>query len=127
MKYWSGENYLGLGPSAHSYNGYQRHWNPASVSQYQKYYEKGLGQIGEESISDEMHRNELLMTRLRTIWGIHRADWEQQIKTQSWQAFLDQCQTLFETGRLLIQHERITIPRSKFFEADGIISELFEV
>lgn len=127
MKYWTGESYVGLGPSAHSYNGRQRHWNPASVRKYQQYYLHGDGQIGEETLTPAMSRNELIMTRLRTVWGITKNDWEQQVSTQSWTDFIQQCQPMIHARRLGYDRERLVIPQKRFFEADGIIAELFTV
>lgn len=127
IKYWNGESYLGLGPSAHGYNQLRRHWNPPSVNQYIRIYRDGTGSPGEEVITPEMKRNELIMTRLRTIWGIHKDDWEQQVSTQCWIDFIGQAQPLITQGRLVHSENRLKIPFGYFFEADGIIAELFEV
>jgi oxygen-independent coproporphyrinogen-3 oxidase len=65
--YWHQESYLGIGPSAHSFNGYSRQWNVASNA---KYIATGLELVEKEELSPADQINEYLMVRLRTKWGI---------------------------------------------------------
>ena len=68
--YWNQEPYLGIGPSAHSFNGTSRQWNIAKNGLYIKSIGKGKIPAEIEILSPENKLNEYLMTRLRTAWGI---------------------------------------------------------
>jgi len=67
--YWLKENYLGLGPSAHSYNGSTRQWNISNNALYIKGVEKNKLNFELEELSDSQRYNEYILTSLRTIWG----------------------------------------------------------
>jgi putative oxygen-independent coproporphyrinogen III oxidase len=67
--YWRGEHYLGLGPSAHSFNGLSRQWNVANNALYIKGVQEGDLQFEQEQLSQEQQFNEYVMTMLRTQWG----------------------------------------------------------
>ena len=68
--YWKGVHYLGLGPSAHSYNGNERAWNISNNTKYIKAIEENQKYQTIETLSREDKINEHLMTRLRTSWGV---------------------------------------------------------
>ena len=68
--YWNQEPYLGIGPSAHSFNGNSRQWNIAKNGIYLKSISEGRIPAEIEILSPENKLNEYLMTRLRTAWGI---------------------------------------------------------
>ncbi len=72
--YWFGEKYLGLGPSAHSYNGLSRQWNPDNLEAYLVSLKAGKLLFDEEVLSEKERLNDYLITRLRTRWGISRAE-----------------------------------------------------
>lgn len=127
MKYWTGETYLGLGPSAHSFQGTSRHWNASSLTRYLKQYQAGRIDLETEQIDAKTARNELIMTRLRTKWGIHRKDWEKHVSTQTWENFLHQAAIFIRSGDLVADSDRISVVPDSFFRVDGIIAQLFEV
>jgi oxygen-independent coproporphyrinogen-3 oxidase len=68
--YWTGEKYLGLGPSAHSFNGDSRRWNVAHVDGYIRGIENNFSWFEEEQLSEKEKFNEYILTRIRTKWGI---------------------------------------------------------
>ncbi len=68
--YWQGKSYLGIGPSAHSFNGKQRGWNVKNNSKYIKSIEDGQLPIEIETLTKTDQYNEYVMTGLRTIWGV---------------------------------------------------------
>jgi oxygen-independent coproporphyrinogen-3 oxidase len=68
--YWNGEPYLGVGPSAHAFNGYSRQWNIANNAEYIKSIAQGLAPFEMEILTQEQRYNEYVMTTLRTMWGI---------------------------------------------------------
>ncbi len=67
--YWLRKNYLGLGPSAHSYNGFSRQWNVRNNAIYIKALNEGTSFYENEELSPKDQFNEYVLTRLRTIWG----------------------------------------------------------
>ncbi|HNQ83573.1 MAG TPA: radical SAM family heme chaperone HemW [Bacteroidales bacterium] len=67
--YWLGGHYLGLGPSAHSFNGHSRQWNVSNISQYIKLDEYQSSVDEKEVLSTDQRYNEYVMTSLRTVWG----------------------------------------------------------
>ena len=67
--YWLGGNYLGLGPSAHSYNGISRQWNYSSLSKYLKLDDLKTVVYEKEILTTQQKYNEYVMTSIRTSWG----------------------------------------------------------
>lgn len=67
--YWLQQAYLGLGPSAHSYNGISRQWNVKNNNQYIKALKENLNFFDREELSLKDRYHEYVLTRLRTIWG----------------------------------------------------------
>jgi oxygen-independent coproporphyrinogen-3 oxidase len=68
--YWQGKHYLGIGPSAHSFNGKQRSWNVSNNPKYIKSIQEDKLPNEVETLSKQDQFNEYVMTGLRTIWGI---------------------------------------------------------
>ncbi len=68
--YWKGEPYLGIGPSAHSFNGNSRQWNVRNNSQYIKLVSEKGDYFEQEQLSPSDQYNEYIMTALRTTWGV---------------------------------------------------------
>lgn len=113
--YWKGVPYLGIGPSAHSFNGSTRQWNIANNSMYIKsLLQEHTVPFEIESLTKEQQLNEYIMTSLRTIWGCDvnkLADYTQQVLGAA-QQFIDNRQlqynnhtlTLTNTGRLVADH-----------------------
>ncbi|MCL2502727.1 MAG: radical SAM family heme chaperone HemW [Bacteroidales bacterium] len=123
--YWQGIPYLGLGPSAHSYNGRLRHVNMCSLKVYLKKMSHGWLPIKEEQLTHKKKYNEFVMTRLRTAEGFLRREIEQHIIRPAHLHHFEQAASrLLERGLLLEQEGRITIPPQKWFVSDGIIVDL---
>lgn len=122
--YWQNEPYLGIGPSAHSYNITSRSWNISNNQQYMKCVALGISSGETELLTIENRFNEYLMTGLRTMWGCSKATLQADFPEQYKQAApmlakkmgLNQ---LEETAT----HIRLT-PQARFF-ADGIAADLF--
>jgi len=123
--YWLGKTYLGVGPSAHSFDGTHRSWNIRNNPTYIKKIEENVLPIEIETLSTTDRYNEYVMTGLRTIWGVDLARIESEfgenylryINQQS-SKFLEQDLLAFRGGKLL------TTKKGKFL-ADGIASDLF--
>lgn len=127
IKYWTGEWYLGIGPSAHSFNGKTRHWNPSDLVKYIDGYLAASIITKQECISDNDRRNELIMTRLRTKWGIRKEDWEILVNNQNWSQFVKQCQKYLSSKDMISENEKLIINPESWFRADGIIADLFSI
>lgn len=120
--YWNGANYLGIGPSAHSYNGSARMWCIADAGRFIE----GGAIYTTEILSDRDCYNEYIMTRLRTSDGIIIEEMNGRLGAECAQKFLDDARPLIADGRLVRLNGRINIPAARIFVSDSIIAELFE-
>lgn len=121
--YWKGLPYLGLGPSAHSYNRESRRWNDADLHTYIK----GKFSREEEILSHDDKYNDYLLTRLRTCEGIAAEDFMQHFGRGAWQQLLQES-SLFIAQKLLISTEnQLRLAPSAYFVSDNIIRELLVV
>ncbi|MFA5815388.1 MAG: radical SAM family heme chaperone HemW [Bacteroidales bacterium] len=123
-KYWMGDSYLGLGPSAHSFNGTQRHWNPANLTRYTDDINIRKPPKG-ETITPVMHRNEYVMTRLRTSRGIDSLDFKINFGESGWFELLFMAEKHLVKGHLVLEDGRIWFNKEAWFHSDGILSDLF--
>ena len=125
--YWFGIPYLGLGPSAHSFDGASRQWNVSSVEKYcARVPEPVEGPAYEkESLSPEQHYDEYIMLRLRTHWGIDL----KYMKREMGEHFSTYCeqhaQALIAQGRLSQTREFLYLTDTQMLFADGVAEELF--
>lgn len=126
--YWKYREYLGIGPSAHSYNGFDvRSWNVANNQQYiKKLNDKTLAKE-EEILSREDQFNEMIMIGLRTIWGVDLTSLKNKFSDQIWEDFQTEIKAKIEEGILIIEDDHLKIPEKHWFMADGIASDLFLV
>lgn len=110
LNYWNHVPYLGLGPSAHSFLGRRRWWNPSSVNTYVQTIQTGHPPVQEEILSDTDLINEHVMTRLRTKWGIQYDGFIRQFGDQQWLQLLQRADALILSDWLEITegHLRIT-------------------
>ena len=79
--YWKQEEYAGFGPSAHSFDGKSRQWNVSSNGKYLQLIQKGEPFFEYESLNPTDILNELIMTRLRTAWGLSLDEFQEKTKT----------------------------------------------
>lgn len=122
--YWEGVPYLGIGPSAHSYDGRNRRMNLAHNAKYVDALEKGLPYFEEEILTDTDRYNEYLLTRLRTRSGLDRQEFEIRYSPGEWVALLEELEELPEEF-LRIHEAGISLSREGLLHADGIAAELF--
>lgn len=123
--YWTGKSYLGIGPSAHSFNGKERSWNVANNSLYIQQILKGELPSESEKLSTTDRYNEYVMTRLRTIWGIDLNAVEHQYGL-SYRAYLtEQAQAFIKDKLILEEKEHYIITKEGKFLSDGIAADLF--
>ncbi|RUA15409.1 MAG: coproporphyrinogen III oxidase [Flavobacteriia bacterium] len=123
--YWQGKTYLGIGPSAHSYDGLSRAWNIRNNSIYIKQIEQGILPSEKETLTVTDRYNEYVMTGLRTIWGVSKEKIAVEFGT-SYVNHLEQQSEKFIEQQLLYWEDAIlrTTQQGKFL-ADGIAADLF--
>jgi len=123
--YWLGEEYLGLGPAAHSYNGAVRQWNPYSLERWEDGIKNNSPNIEMESLSAVSKYNELLITRLRTIWGVNTDDVSRMFG-ESFASFLNKsAQKYIDDGRMSrTKGNTLLISPSAYFVSDSIVENL---
>lgn len=124
MKYWTGSHYLGLGPSAHSFNGVQRHWNVASLPVYLSNIGKGILPQG-ETIDRITGINEFIMTRLRTKWGIQAEDYRSRWGEGEWARLYTKAGKFVPSGDMEFTGEILRFTKTGWFRSDGIMAGLF--
>lgn len=123
--YWKSEPYLGLGPSAHSYNGRDvRSWNKANNTLYINHLDQDILPLESEVLSEKDQYNEMLMIGLRTIWGVDTCQIKQRFPGIYGRFLLD-IQPKLESGLLEMQGDCLMIPVQHWFLADGIAADLF--
>ncbi len=125
--YWFGTPYLGLGPSAHSFDGASRQWNVSSVEKYcARVPEPVEGPAFEkEQLSLEQHYDEYVMLRLRTHWGID-LKWLKREMGERFSTYCEQhAQPLIAQGRLSQTREFLYLNDQQMLFADGVAEELF--
>ncbi len=125
--YWLGEKYMGIGPSAHSFNGVERSWNVSNNAKYIKDLEKNILPSQLEELTVNNRFNEYIMTGLRTIWGVSLQRIESEFGLEYLQQLKKSAQPFVENGLLEISDKTqtlITTKKGKFL-IDGIASDLF--
>jgi len=123
--YWRGIPYLGLGPSAHSFNGTSRRWNTRNLTSYIQGIESGSLSFEEEILTTTQHYNEYVMTSLRTTWGCDIKKIEKKFGVDYASHFRHQVIRHQVSGHLEESAGIHTLSRSGKFLADGISADLF--
>lgn len=125
--YWLGKTYLGVGPSAHSFDGKHRSWNIRNNPAYIKKMEEGELPMEIEILSTTDRYNEYVMTGLRTIWGIDLARIESEFGENYLRYINRQSSKFLEQQLLRIKDGKLLTTKKGKFLADGIASDLFFV
>jgi len=127
-----GEKYLGVGPSAHSFNGFERSWNVSNNTKYSKSIHENTLPITVEKLSINNRFNECIMTGFRTIWGVSFDKIEKEFGKEILGDLIKNSMPFIEKGLMEIQTDAnsekvlITTKKGKFL-ADGIASDLFVI
>ena len=123
--YWLGKKYIGIGPSAHSYNGISRSWNVSNNTLYLKSIAENQLPSETETLTITDRYNEYVMTGLRTIWGISL----DRIGQEFGKSYLDylnqQAEKYIEDHLLFVNDNILRTTKSGKFLSDGIASDLF--
>ena len=125
--YWLGKKYIGIGPSAHSYDGVNRGWNVSNNSLYIKSIQENKVPIETETLTITDRYNEYIMTGLRTIWGVSL----ERIENDFGKFYLDylnkEVKRFLEDDLLSIEENVLRATKKGKFLCDGIASYLFLV
>ncbi|CCX77541.1 MAG TPA: radical SAM family heme chaperone HemW [Parabacteroides johnsonii] len=125
--YWTGKKYIGIGPSAHSYDGESRQWNISSLPHYLEGIRTGIPNIEIEKLDINTKYNDFIITGLRTMWGIRTANIREQFGEEK-QAYLErQAATYLHQGLLIYENDTLTLSKEGIFISDGIMSDLLWV
>jgi oxygen-independent coproporphyrinogen-3 oxidase len=124
--YWKGEQYIGFGPSAHSFDGISRQWNISNNNQYIKLISEQSNQYFEKEILTETERfNEYILTSLRTIWGIDINYLKSNFNADYVKTFLIQIENYINKETIILKDSTYTLTEKGKLLADRIASELF--
>lgn len=123
--YWQGKSYLGIGPSAHSYDGNNRSWNVRNNTLYIKSIEKNELPRETETLTTTDRYNEYVMTGLRTMWGVSVNRVEKEFGTKYMEYLLQQAQKHLEEHLLYLDGDTLLVTKKGKFLSDGVSSDLF--
>ncbi|HEX7844470.1 MAG TPA: radical SAM family heme chaperone HemW [Chitinophagaceae bacterium] len=119
--YWQGAKYLGLGPSAHSFDGVSRQWNVANNSQYIDAINRGTIPFEKEVLTEKQKLNEYIMTSLRTMEGLDL----EKISTENRKVLKATAQKFIFSGLIVEENNRLVLTKEGKLLADGIAADLF--
>jgi len=119
--YWQGKNYIGIGPSAHSFDGASRQWNVSNNKTYIDSINKGIVPCEKETLTNTQRLNEYIMTSLRTTEGL---DLDRLESARSYE-LRAASETYVERGLIVEDQNHLRLTREGKLLADGIAAELF--
>ena len=125
--YWKDKNYLGVGPSAHSFNGTFRQWNIANNIRYIQQISQGLVPAETEKMNVKQRYNDYILTTLRTIWGVNTSFVKSQFSGKYERFLLNSAQKWIDSDHLLKNNELLTLSKKGKLLANYISSDLFWV
>ena len=125
--YWEGKPYLGIGPSAHSYDGDTRSWNINNNTKYIKSIDENVLPLERELLSEKDKYNEYIMTGLRTKWGVSLEKIEKDFGRKYVNYIVEQAKEQLEEGFLVFEKNTYTVSKKGKFLSDGIAASLFLV
>ena len=123
--YWKGEKYLGLGPSAHSYNGTERRWNVANNNLYLKGVNQNAPNRENEILTSTQKLNEFIMISLRTKEGMDLNELEKEFGLKEKDRIKSEIEKFKDNNLICINNSFIQLTDEGMLRADGIASELF--
>ncbi|SFC46254.1 oxygen-independent coproporphyrinogen-3 oxidase [Parapedobacter composti] len=123
--YWRGRLYLGIGPSAHSYDGSSRQWNVRNNARYIRALQAGTLPYEREVLTEENRLNEYIMTALRTAWGVDLDHVAERFGRARAGALRLALQPFVSNGDVILTDAVVTLSRKGKLMADHIAAELF--
>ena len=123
--YWLRKKYIGIGPSAHSFDGKSRSWNISNNKKYVNHIKEGKSFYMKERLSKVDQYNEYVMTGFRTIWGVSTNFIEKNFNLKFKNYFIDKIQKHIDQKNIVVNNGIYTTTNEGRFLADGIASDLF--
>ena len=121
--YWKQVKYLGLGPSAHSFNGYSRQWNVRNLKGYIKAVNSGKQYFESEELDTRTRFNEYMMTSLRTMWGIDLEYVEKMFEKEGYDYVMNLSGKFKNYGLMKQEKNSLILTNQGKLISDNIISE----
>lgn len=122
--YWSGKPYLGLGPSAHSFNGCSRRWNWSDIIKYIELINQGEITYKEEQLTLNNRYNEYILTNLRTKWGVSSLIIKKNFGADIADYFIKTVKKSISKKNIVHKNEIYTLTSEGLFVSDNIITKL---
>jgi len=119
--YWQGKKYLGLGPSAHSFDGSSRQWNISNNNIYMESVSKNEIPFEKEQLTPSQRMNEYIMTSLRTTEGLDLEEIPESLSHE----LQSVSKKFIDSGKLILKENKLILTREGKLFADGIAAELF--
>lgn len=123
--YWEGKKYIGIGPSAHSYDGEKRRWNVANNALYIQSIKNNIIPFEEEKLTGTQKLNEYIMTSLRTMEGLDLKFIEKKFSLKERMRIEVSAKNYLERKLILYKNENFVLTEDGKLFADGIASDLF--
>jgi len=123
--YWLRKKYIGIGPSAHSFDGKSRSWNISNNKKYVEHINEGRSYHKREELTTIDQYNEYVMTGLRTIWGVSIEFLETNFNFKFKHYFIEKIQKHIDQKNIILNDNVYTTTNKGRFLADGIASDLF--
>jgi oxygen-independent coproporphyrinogen-3 oxidase len=125
--YWKNQKYLGIGPSAHSFDLVSRRWNVSSIGAYLDGIENNKPYSESEILTEQDRYNDYIITGLRTVWGVS----EELIKSEFSATYLDHFQKVSEkylqSGKVIRTSEKVSLSPEGLFISDQIMADFMVV
>ena len=125
--YWKNKKYLGIGPSAHSYDLLSRRWNVSSVSKYLDGLENNESYSETEILTDQDRYNDYIITGLRTIWGVSEEFIQSEFPDKYLIHFKESKKRYLQAGHLTCTNELVCIGSAGLFISDQIMADFMLV
>lgn len=122
--YWKQVKYIGLGPSAHSFNGYSRQWNVKDLKKYIKSIKSDKPCFEKEELDRKTQFNEYIMTTLRTMWGIDLEYVESRFEKEGYDYIMNLSGKFIDYGLMKHENKTLVLTNQGKMISDNIISEL---
>jgi len=123
--YWLRKKYIGIGPSAHSFDGKSRSWNISNNKKYVEHINDGRSYHKREELTTIDQYNEYVMTGFRTIWGVSTEFLETNFNLKFKDYFIEKIQKHIDQKNIVLNNNVYTTTKKGRFLADGIASDLF--
>ena len=125
--YWKSRKYLGIGPSAHSFDLKSRRWNVASVTKYLDGLENDKPYSETEILSEQDRYNEYIITGLRTIWGISEDYIQTEFSSGYFIHFQETKAVYINSGHLIVGGTNVRLSTEGLFISDKITADFMVV